>query len=368
MNPSPNSSGQESPINFPILITRQSKKTKNELSISYDTSLIEKKIDKEEEKSNLLKVIKNILLSCNFAYTNYANNKIFGYLKSLFFYNFFYIFGVSYLLRFIYKTKPKKDEPEKEAIPLWKILLLFNIPELLIIFFYRKLSYMKIINSINSLFYYLSERIIYLFNKDTKNNFLLKINKNDYNLLLFQKNVENNSENNLYTNNEEYLSKDTFFDSVIAYPNANFEDFDFNNLEPNEEQMFQDIFSLINEIEKKVKEDHKALGIIGSFIGNLSYSNSAKLNVVHALGFKLGQFLINEIYLNYFAYKTQRNQLIAEKSREFNQKNMANGYFFSLNENVILLFRIKESYKNFDESYSTLYTDSQNLLMHYFGE
>ena len=45
---------------------------------------------------------------------------------------------------------------------------------------------------------------------------------------------------------------------------------------------------------------------------------------------------------------------------------MSNGYFWAINESVILLFKIKDNYKSFDESYFILYSDAQNLLTHYF--
>ena len=369
MDKSPNQPEPESQVNFPLLIERKTDKTKNELLISYNTSPIAKLNLNEVEKSNLFKKIRDILLSCNFAYNKYVKDKMFGFFKSLFLFNIVYFIVIHYfLLNFLYKKKDKEKQKEQaQEVPIWQKLLLFNVPELLIIFLYRKKNFEKINESICSLFSYLSERIIYMFNTDKKNNYLFKINPNDYNLYLYNKTEDQNKDGkNLYINNEELLSKDTFFNSVIAYPNANFEDFDFNNLKENEEKMFQDIFSLINDIEKKIKEDHKFSKGVGTFVGNLAYSNSTNFHLLYAIAFKIAGFVINEIYLNNFAYKTQRKKLIEEKTREFNHKNMENGYFLTINEKVILLFAIKDNYKQFDESYSLLYNDSENLLNHYF--
>ena len=47
---------------------------------------------------------------------------------------------------------------------------------------------------------------------------------------------------------------------------------------------------------------------------------------------------------------------------------MPKGYFLAVNEYVILLFRIKEKYKNFDESYNILRKKSQKLLGNYFDK
>jgi hypothetical protein len=101
-------------------------------------------------------------------------------------------------------------------------------------------------------------------------------------------------------------------------------------------------------------------------MGNLAYNFSTKFKVLYSLGLKLGNFLIEQIFLSNYLFKKQRNSLIEEKTKEFNQKNMANGYFLAINESVILLFRIKEKYKSFVESYNILYNDSQALLKQYF--
>jgi hypothetical protein len=352
---------------FAILIKRKSEKTQNELRLSYDTSALERIIENEEEKSNLMKLIKNILLSCNITYFIYATNKLFGYFKSLFFYNLFYFIGINLLMKFVSKKKEKEKEIEIEKPPsLILALLLFNVPELLIIFFYRRQILRKTSKSILFLFSYLNERISYVFNNDPNNNFICQVDQQTYDIYLIKKDPANKNEKQLYFTKEELLSKDTFFDSVIAYPNANFEDFDFNNLSQTEEGLFQNIFDLINDIEKKIKDDNSLYGAIASFMGNLAYNFSTKFKVLYSLGLKLGNFLIEQIYLNNYSLKKQRKSLIEEKTKEFNKKNMASGYFLAINESVILLFRIKEKYKSFVESYNILYNDSQALLKQYF--
>ena len=362
MNSSSSPSDTKSEEKIAILIKRKTEKTPNELLISYDTKPIEKYIDNEEERANILKFIKNILLSCNDSYIIYATNKIFNYLKSLFFYNLAYFLFIDIVLKWIFKEKGNKNQTS-----LWKKLILFNLPELLIIFFYHRKKYGKKSQSIFFLFSYLNERISYVFNNDIKNNYLCQIDQRNYDIYLMKKNEEiQNMQKNFYLISEEYISKDTFFESVIAYPNANFEDFDFNNLEQIEVKMFEDIFTLINEIEQKIKDDNNFFKTISNFIGNLSYTNSTSFNILYALLTKLVGFLIGEIYLNDYLFKSQRKQLIEQKTKDFNHKNMEKGYFLALNEDVILLFRIKDKYKSFDESYSNLYNDSQNLLNHYF--
>ena len=364
-----NENGEKSPENenkdYPILIKRITKKTPEELSISYDISPLEKElIEKEEEKTELLKLIKNILLSCNISYFIYITNKIFGYLKSLLFYNLFYFLLLKFFFNFL--NKGKKEENTEIEAALWKRLILFNLPELIIIFYYHKKRFLKNHRAIVKLYSYLNERISYIFNKQPNNNYICKINQRGYDIYLYKKEDQQNI-TDLYTNNEEDLSKDTFFNSVIAYSNAEFGDFDFNNLEKNEEELYQDIFTLINDIEKKIKDSHSTIKAISSFGRNLSFSNSVKYNVLYAIGLKLASFLVDEIYLNNYACKTQRKILIEEKTKEFNKKHMEEGYFLSLNEYVILLFKIKDNYKSFDDNYWVVYNQSQNLLKKYFN-
>jgi hypothetical protein len=216
------------------------------------------------------------------------------------------------------------------------------------------------------LYSYLNERICYVFNNDPKNKYISKINQNTYDILLKRKDEENTNDINLYFNNKELLSKETFFDSVISYPNENFGDFDFNNLKENEEFMFQEIFTLINEVQKKIKEDNSFTNTISSLISNLSFTNAIKFNILYSLGCKLGGFLIRDIYLQNYVFISERKKLIEEKTKDFNQKHMKEGYFLAINDYVILLFVIKEQYKSYEESYTILNEDSQNLLKKYF--
>ena len=347
-----------------ILIERKTEKTENELSIKYDTRVIEHIIkNDEEQKAIILKLIHDILLSCNISYLLYVTSKIFNSLKSLFICNLGYFIFINYLLKWLNKGKYEDENNE----PLWKRLILFNLPEILIIFLYQRVNLQKKAKCIFFLFAYLNERISYVFNNNKKNKYLCQIDQKNYDIYLIQKDKDTNKdEKTLYLTNMEFLSKDTFFDSVISYPNAIFGDFDFNNLSQIEEEMYQDIFELINDIEKKIKDDNKFLRTISSILGNFSYSIATKFYVLYSLASKVGEFIINEIILNAFLNKTKREKLIEEKTKEFNHKNMIRGYFLALNEDVILLFKIKEKYKSFDESYSILYEDSQNIFKHFF--
>ena len=55
-----------------------------------------------------------------------------------------------------------------------------------------------------------------------------------------------------FKNPISYLSKDTFFKSVISYPNAFLQDFDFTNINETEKKLIATIFLFITNIEKKI--------------------------------------------------------------------------------------------------------------------
>ena len=348
-----------------VLIERKTEKKENELLINYDLSNLQYlSIESEEERTEIKKLINNILLSSNFSFMIYAFNKIFGFLKSLLFYNIFYFIGIKLIYTILQSKNEEKVEPKA---PIWKRLLLFNLPELIIIFYYHKRRLTKINTAIYSLFSYLNERISYVFNSNKNNNYLCQVDQNNYNIYLIEKKDNDlKKEDIIYMNKPEILAQDTFFDSVIAYPNFNFEDFDFNNLTQEEENMFQDIFTLINDIEKKIKEEYSLYNTIGTICSNISFNNSSNYNIMSALALKVVSFFILEIFLNAVKKRKKRNELLDEKEREFNEKNMKNGYFLAVNEYVILLFRIKEDFKNFDEAYNELYQKGQELLTFYF--
>ena len=349
-----------------VLFERKTEKKENEFSVSYDLTNLEKlNLKTDAEKNDITNLIKNILLSSNFSFLVYAYTKIFGYLKSLFLYNLFYFIGIKLIYKILNSSKEKENTEPKAA--LWKRLLLFNLPELLIIFYYRRKNLTKINVAIYSLFTYLNERISFVFNSDDTNNYYCQVDQNNYNIFLIQKDKDKKNDKILfYINNPEVLAKDTFFDSVIAYPNANFEDFDFNNLTQDEQEMYEEIFTFINDTEKKIKEEFSLYNTVGTICSNLAFNNSSNFNIRNALGLKIASFVILEIYLNSFKKRKRRKILLEEKERDFNEKNIKKGYFLAVNEFVILLFRIKEEYRNYEESYDNLDKKCKKILDKYF--
>ena len=360
----------DKPKKIAVLIERKTKKTENELLINYDLSNLEYlPIETEQEYNSITTLIKNILLSSNLSFLIYAYGKIFGYIKSLFFLNLFYFIGVKILYKFLNTKSPKENIEEKAA--LWKRLLLFNIPELLIIFYYYKPKLTKINTSIYSLFTFLNEKISYFYNNDDSQKFLVQVDQQNYNIFLMQKGEKAEhkfkKEEIVYINKTEVLAEETFFEKVIAYPNADFEDFDFNNLNKDEEEMYQDIFTFINNNEKKIKEEYSFYKTISTICSNVSYNNCANFKILGGLALKAVSFGISEIYMNSQINK-KRKTLLKNKEKEFNEKNMDKGYFLAVNEYVILLFKIKDEYKIFEKSYNDLNGKCKKLFNCYFDK
>ena len=348
-----------------VLIERRTERKGEDFSVRYDLTNLEKLNTKtDEEKNDLIDLTKNILLSSHFSYIFYAFSKILGYLKSLFLYNLFYFIGI----KIVYKLMNSKDREKFQSnAPLWKKLIAFNLPELLLIFYYHKRKLTKINTALYSLFTFLSEKISYAFNSDNSKNYLCQIDQNNFNIYLIKKDQNKiNEESIVYINNPEILEEESFYKSVISYPNANFEYFNFNNLTQEETEMYEEIFTFINEVEKKLKEECQLYNTIGTVLSNLSYNNLSNYNVKYGLSFKILSFIILELVLTRITKRKRRKTLLDEKMKIFNEKYMKKGYFLAVNEYVILLFKIKDEYKNYEKSYNDLSKKCKTFLECYF--
>ena len=348
-----------------VLIERRTERKGDDFSVRYDLSKLQNlNFNSEEEKNDIKNLTKKILLSSHFSYIFYAFSKILGYLKSLFLYNIFYFI----IMKIIFKLMNSKDSQKFQSkAPLWKRLIAFNLPDLLLIFYYHKRNLTKINTALYALFTFLNEKIIYAFNSDKSKNYLCQIDQNNFNIYLMKKGQKNIDEDSIiYIHNPEILEEDTFYKSVISYPNANFEYFNFNNLTQAETEMYEDIFTFINEVEKKIKEECQLYNSLGTVTSNLSYNNLSNYNIRYGLSFKLFSFIILEIVLTRITKRKRRKFLLEEKLRIFNEKNMKKGYFLVVNEYVILLFKIKDEYKNFEKSYDILSQKCKSFLEGYF--
>ena len=348
-----------------VLIERRTERKGDDFSVRYDLSKLQNlNFNSEEEKNDIKNLTKNILLSSHFSYIFYAFSKILGYLKSLFLYNIFYFI----IMKIIFKLMNSKDSQKFQSkAPLWKKLIAFNLPDLLLIFYYHKRNLTKINTALYALFTFLNEKIVYAFNSDKSKNYLCQIDQNNFNIYLMKKGQKNIDEDSIiYIHNPEILEEDTFYKSVISYPNANFEYFNFNNLTQAETEMYEDIFTFINEVEKKIKEECQLYNSLGTVTSNLSYNNLSNYNIRYGLSFKLFSFIILEIVLTRITKRKRRKFLLEEKLRIFNEKNMKKGYFLVVNEYVILLFKIKDEYKNFEKSYDILSQKCKSFLEGYF--
>ena len=164
-------------------------------------------------------------------------------------------------------------------------------------------------------------------------------------------------------NSNYILFKNIFFDRVIAYPNEDFLEFDYSNIEENEKLMMNEIFKFISDINQNVKNNNW----ISLYMTKLAYHYScikcSQYFIIEGLLYKIVHLLLL-IFWDNPQIKKETNELINLRIKEFNEKNMPIGYFLAVNESVVLLFRIKDNYKNDNdnEAYDILYEKSQHIL------
>lgn len=338
----------------PLFIRRKMERVKTRLNLEYIIDPIEKEAIDESEKQDLIKFTNNILVSCNLNYYVYVVKEIINYFKSLFLCNLFYFIIISNALCRLFISV---DEPS----PLWKRIIFLNLSDIIIILPYKIYNYLKNTSSINRIFAFLAEKICYEFNKDKNNKYNSYVEKEEYNILLYPK-TEKEEDNYIPFMNSNYvLSKDIFFDRVIAYPNEDFLEFDYSNIEENEKLMMNEIFKFISDINQKVKNNNW----ISLYMTRLAYHYScikcSQYFIIEGLLYKIVHLLLL-IFWDNPQIKNETNELINLRVKEFNEKNISNGYFLAVSESVVLLFRIKDNYKNDNETYDILYEKSQHIL------
>lgn len=347
------------------LILKRYEITKDEeIFVHYNLNPLEKikELLSETEKAELLSLTNNVLLSSNFSYKSYMAQQRRKFIGEIIKTNLFYFLIFGKILQFIYSSNKEKSN---ETPAFWKRFLLLNIPLFLVLMFYRYRKIKKINSFVHNLFIYLSEIFIYQYNHNSNNILLAKLNPENYDINLDKKNEISEKKENLplYTCKEVALSnKEIFYNSVISYANGCFGNFFYNNLPENEQKLYEDIFKLINEVEIKLKEENRIIRIVSTLTHNLFCSSANSFDVKKALVLKIIDFIIDDLYFKDYSLINQRKKLMKEKKEEFNKKIMPDGYFVEINDDVILLFKIKEKYKSFDQYYNILCDEMEKIF------
>lgn len=350
-----------------FVLIRKEVRTPENLSIRYDLSPLDNIVEfsNEQEKSDLTSLSKNVLLCCNNSYNNYCLRKGNTFFNDLIRSNIVYFLFLGRIIGWLYESK--KDKGLKEAPAFWKRFLLMNIPEIIVLYFFRYRKFQKTRPLIQSLFIYLSEKFLYKFNSNMNYNYLAKMNNESYDINVRKKNAvqKKDKKSELYINSIPYLSKETFYEGVIAYANGCFGDFDYDNLTKKEEEIIADTFTFINEGEKKCKEENRIIGMLASLIHSLFCGSSNRFDVKTALFYKLIHFILEDLFIENYQKKNTRKEMLKENKKKYNKEIVSEGYYIEVTEDVILLFKIKEKYRNFEESYIFLCDESEKILKDY---
>lgn len=354
-----------------IILKRKFKVDNGSYSNCYDLELLRKK---EEENGSakeqflvLLVLIKKILLSSNDSYNRYLFNHLGEILFRLILNNLIYFIIIYPLFYFVSEKYYKKEQQILiENLTFWKMFLLINIPKLIVVVFQVIIMHNKDIQ-LGKLMNFFNEKYIYKYNSDN-NYYICKINNNNFDIHLFERKKYINNQNkkkNLYINSTEFLSKEAFYENVIIYSSKKFYFINQKMLNLKESEMISKIFEFLVQIELKIKKETKiftnSFEIVYNFINISAYS----FNYVFSFILKLVTQLIEELYFNKNIYLKQKKKQINQQKDLFNQNNIKNGYFLEINEDFIMLYRLKKKYYNYDEYYKFLCKES-NKIIDYF--
>ena len=328
---------------------------------------------KESKKfSNLLKLVKLIALSSNNSF--YNQQKIFAkkLLYSFLFYNMFFFsvvqiicFIVSYFwpdsntvryyMDYAYYNSPK--------FLLYRFIY-FNFPQLFVFVAFRitriYLKNKSIINKMNLV----NEKYQYTFNNIPNNNIFCKEIKKNFDLHFIIKNNKNKNNSFITYKHQLVLLQDkSFYEHLIIYPTESY--FPFSNLLSNEEMEFfiniRQSFIHNNLILEKIKVDdipHKYyIKTINTIFGLFAMKKCSILLLLIKISFYIFDFILDLVLI-------ERNQLIGLKKWEKNINNeiLNKGYFLDLNNDIIVIYKIKEEYSSLKYDYQFFCKESQKLM------
>ena len=121
------------------------------------------------------------------------------------------------------------------------------------------------------------------------------------------------------------------------------------------------IFLFITNIEKKILNENSVSLAATYSLKVYSFSKCAEIEIILGILLIIALIFLEKFYDKPNLKKGKDNEMeIAIK--DFNKNNMNNGYFLSVNDSVILLFRIKDEFKSYDESYNSLVDKSKEIL------
>ena len=324
----------------------------------------------EEIRLKIVILIKKILLSSNNSYYHLFISKMIKKLFLLIVKNFIYFCVLEQIFNIIqlfwtdlliskqyFKVFPKNKKIYR--------LLIYTIPELLLIFLYSIPKFLKRNREILKLMFLINERYQYFFNNDITNNLICKVNNdNNFDIHIFIKNKFNIHNPRKYSNPIKALTNNIFYDYVIIFSNGLFHKFNYKMCNRKEIEILLQIFENIRNSEIKFQKMNK-INLTYKFITipikSILEIEIKNFNIFFLIILKT-LLLFFEAYMEKIYIYDNKLQYYEELKKEINKNIFNNGYYFDLNNDIVILYRIKEEYRSNEENYNYIYTGSNKLI------
>ena len=340
----------------------------------YDLSLLDNiKTFREDKNLELLILIKKVIVSSNNSYYYFYISKLrkeflILILKNLAFFcvinqifNIIQFFSEDSLLAKNYFRIFPNDNIKLRV----NRVLIFIFPELIILLLYKFPKYLRKNKSILKLMYYINERYQYEFNNNVENDLICKVNNdNKFDIHIYIKNFFKKNNLKLYTNPIKSLSKNIFFDYVIILPNNILSKFNYMMFNNKEIEIIIKIFYEIKKFEmdfKKINKNNLIYKLITTPVKTVLELKGIRYNIIIIIFLKT-MLLLFEAYLEKINIEDIKLIHYENIKKIINSEILKNGYFFDLNNDIIILYRIKSEYWSMEENYNYLCNKSSKLL------
>lgn len=331
-------------------------------------------IEKEDKRLELLILIKKILLSSNNSYYYYFISRIkkdflFFVLKNLIcliiIIQIFFLINIFWRDSLFAKKYIESFPIDNMKMNVNRIIIIF-IPELLIFLVYKFPYYLIKHKSILKLMFYINERYQYDYNNNSKNDLICKVDNNSYfDIHLYIKNKKNLSNLKLYSHSIKSLSKKAFYDYVIIYSKSLYFKFDYKMCNKKEIEIMIRIFEKLKQFNKnfnKINKYNLVYKIILIPAKCILELKGIKYNIITILFLKIFLLLL-ELYLKKIKIDDKMIMDYEIIKNKINKVIYKDGYFFDLNNEIIMLYRLKKEYRQMEDNYSYISNESRKILI-----
>ena len=353
------------------------KRKKDELK--YDLKPLDKfNLKNEEEKRDILfKFIKKILFSSNNSFYLDFKKDIINILKESLFKNSIFFVCIT-LVNFItnYFWKDSKiiknyfiinDYNNSIKFILYQFIFII-FPELFAIFAFKGIKFyfnnkdvIKIMNRFN-------KRYQNNFNNIPGNNIICKEVNNNFDLHFIIKKKKKNKENckALFNTSTSILNQNIFYEYAIIYSTNSLYKLYYHSLSIEEKIKILKISLSLSAKQMSFEKEYKKNLKYKFFFDSIQHY----LDISTLEGFSLLLFLIKVILaiLEFFVdlifidYKWQLNleKFKKDKNEEININ--GNGYFFDINNNIVILYKLKKNFISLKYDYQYFCRESRKLM------